>query len=117
MGYDITVTKGYGFTVPLIDFEDEFDGIEVQLQKKHRSIIMGRSGSSTISGATEGDVVWVAPHRLVEEEEPGYSEGFAWNFRSKPTEAELTELQDVATGLFGLPKLPSVEPFVVLEAR
>ena len=117
MGYDITVTKGHGFTVPLIDFEEEFDELEVQLRKKHRSIIMGRSGSSTISGATDSDVVWVAPRRLVDEEEPGYSEGFAWNFREKPTEAERTELQEVAAALFGLSEPPAVEPFVVLEAR
>lgn len=117
MGYDITVTKGYGFTVPLADFEDEFDSIEAQLQKKHRSIIMGMSGSSTISGVNEEDVVWVAPRRLVDEEEPGYSEGFAWNFRKKPTEAERTELQEVAAALFGLSEPPLIEPFVVLEAR
>lgn len=116
MSYDFTVTKGYGFTVPLTDFPSDFDRIEAQLRRSHRGIKIGMSGSSTINASLgDDDVIWVAPARLVQAEEPSYSEGFAWNFRDEPTDAEREALGKIAIELFGLPDVPPIEPFVVLE--
>lgn len=118
MGIDITVNKGYGVLIPLAGNEELYNeilGEEIDFYETYPNFDYGISGSYSMSGASDGDVIWIAPSRLVKSEDAKHSDGFIWTFDDVPTEAEVAELQRIAEELFSVTGVVKVEPFAALE--
>lgn len=120
MGIDLTVTKGYGILIPLIGNEEIYhrlldDDEEFKFYELYRDYEFGVSGSFWMAGPEDGDVIWVAPKRLTESDDPKHSGGFVWTFDEVPTEQEVATLQLIAEKVFSMPTVVKVEPFVALS--
>ena len=118
MGIDLTVTKGYGVLISLAENEERYREIldeEIGFYETYPNFQYGVSGSYSMSGASDDDVIWIAPSRLVEDEDAKHSDGFIWTFDEVPTEDEVAELQRIAEELFSVTSVVKVEPFVAFE--
>lgn len=117
MGIDISVTKGYGFLVPL----EEFDGVYEELREfmdetqTYPHALIGVSGSYWMQGPSEGDMIWVSASRLVKDDEPKSSMGFIWTFDEVTlTQKEVETLREIALKYFNMEE-PKFEHFVALS--
>ncbi len=119
MGIDLSVTKTFGFKVPLETVakptEDYWELTETLDEiSGFTGIRYGTSGSFQMTGAKPGDVFWVGIARLTEDEDPESSSGLVWTFHEVPTDEERNTLLKVAKEHFDLDE-PTLEHLVVLS--
>jgi hypothetical protein len=114
VGIDLNITKGTGFTLPLLGNEELYEALEERIDNgEFRAYSCGISGSYRMGGVKSSDVIWVAPQRLVESEYPKESDGFAWSFDDELTAIERESLRAIALDAFDL-KEPKFGHFVAL---
>ncbi len=113
MGIDLSLTKGYGFTVPLAAHEEIYRELHETFYEKYPHFDFGISGSYSMSGEPKKDVIWITPSRLVVSEDPKASSGFIWRFTDELSTLEKEGLRAIARDLFQLED-PKFEPFVAM---
>jgi len=118
MGIDISLSKNYGFSVPLTSVSDSYWELTEELDtfsaEHGNALTYDTSGSFSMTGAREPDVFIVGLSRLYEYEYPKESSGVAWTFHELPTPEEVALLLEVAKKFFDLDN-PILEHIVALS--